>query len=73
MFFGRFSSLDVDDEEVDHVDIAKRATQMVEKLSDENQALRTEVEQAQKQLATVGRVRVHFCIKYYRILPNQFF
>ena len=55
-FCGRFSSLDVDDEEVDHVDIAKRATQMVEKLSDENQALRTEVEQAQKQLATVGRV-----------------
>ena len=57
MFCCRFSSLDVDDEEVDHVDIAKRATQMVEKLSDENQALRTEVEQAQKQLATVGRVR----------------
>ena len=48
--------LDADDE-VDHVDIAKRATQMVEKLSDENQTLRVEIEKAKTQLTNLSRVR----------------
>lgn len=46
-----------EDTEVDHVDIAKRATQMVEKLSEENLTLRLDVEKAKMKLAHLHRVR----------------